>query len=60
MYVCMYVNKQTNSLQTKTANNKSVEKDETVKTNVWDKKKGQFSFYTLLFPSNSRSALVQG
>ena len=52
-------NKQTNK-QTKTANNQSVEKDETVKTNVWDKKKWQFSFYTLLFPSNSRSALVQG
>ena len=38
----MYVNKQTNSLQTKTANNKSVEKDETVKTNVWDKKSDSF------------------
>ena len=45
MYVCMYVNKQTNSLQTKTANNKSVEKDETVKANVWDKKVIVFFLY---------------
>lgn len=37
MYACMYVNKQTDK-QTKTANNQSVEKDETVMTNVWDKK----------------------
>ena len=46
----MYVNKQTNSLQTKTANNKSVEKDETVKTNVWDKKKGTVFFLYLVVP----------
>ena len=37
MYACMYVNKQTNQ-QTKTANNQSAEKDETVMTIVWDKK----------------------